>query len=49
MIVLNIILGLVATVLLIGVIGETDRTKQQNITIAFVGVLALIIAANTVM
>ena len=46
MITLNIILVIVAAVLLIGVIGERDTQKQRSITIAFVGVIFLIIAAN---
>lgn len=49
MIGLNIIMGIAAAVLLIGVLGEKEKEKQQNITIAFVGVLALIITANTIM
>ena len=47
MIILNIILGIVAVVLLIGVIGERDTQKQRSITKAFVAVIVLIIAANT--
>lgn len=43
---LNIILGIAAVILLIGVIGERDTQKQRSITMAFVGVLVLIIAAN---
>lgn len=46
MITLNIILGIVAAVLLIGVIGERDTQKQRSVTIAFVAVIVLIIAAN---
>lgn len=46
MITLNIILGIVSAILLIGVIGERDAQKQRSITIAFVGVIVLIIAAN---
>lgn len=49
MIALNILLAVVAAVLLLGVLGEKDKAKHQNITIAFVAVLALIIALNTVM
>ena len=45
MIALNILLGLIAAVLLCGII--TDNEK--NLTIAFVTVVALIIAANTIM
>lgn len=46
MIALNILLGLVAAVLLLGVIAEQDKDKNQNVTIAFVAVVALIIAVN---
>lgn len=49
MIALNILLAVVAAVLLLGVIGERDKEKHQNITIAFVAVVALIIAVNTAM
>lgn len=43
MIAIYIILAVVAAVLLLGVIGERDIQKHQNITIAFVAVVALII------
>ncbi len=51
MIALNILLGLVAFICLLFIIGETkppisDR-KREHITIAFVAVVALIIAVNT--
>lgn len=46
MIALNILLSLVAAVLLLGVIAERDKDKNKNITIAFVAVVALIIAVN---
>lgn len=46
MIALNILLGLVAAVLLLGVIAERDKEKNKNITIAFMAVVALIIAVN---
>lgn len=49
MIALNILLAVVAAILLLGVLGERDKAKHQNITIAFVAVVALIIALNTVM
>lgn len=42
-IILNVMLGLVAAVLLIGVIGERDDKKQQNVALAFMAVVALII------
>lgn len=40
------LLALVAALLLFGVIGEKDGLRQQNITIAFVAVIVLIIALN---
>lgn len=43
MIIIYIILAVAAAVLLLGVIGERDRQKHQNVTIAFVVVVALII------
>lgn len=46
MLIINIVLALVAALLLFGVIGEKDGLKQQNITIAFVAVIVLIIALN---
>ena len=44
----NFILGIVAAVLLLGVIGEKDTGKQKNITLAFAAVVALIVATNTI-
>lgn len=49
MIVINIMLGIVAAVLLCGVITERVPSYQKNITICFCAVVALIIAVNTVM
>ena len=46
MLIINIVLALVAALLLFGVIGEKDGLRQQNITIAFVAVIVLIIALN---
>ena len=46
MISINIILGIAAAILLIGVIGESDTTQQTNITFAFIAVVALIITVN---
>ena len=43
MLIINIVLALVAALLLIG---EKDGLRQQNITIAFVAVIVLIIALN---
>ena len=48
MIALNILLGVVATVLLIGVLGEKDNQRHKSITLAFVSVIALIICMNTI-
>ena len=41
MLIINIVLALVAALLLFGVIGEKDGLRQQNITIAFVAVIAV--------
>lgn len=49
MIAINILLAVVAAVLLLGVIAEKDKDKNKNITTAFVAVVLLIIALNTVM
>jgi len=48
MIALNILLGVVAAVLLLGVLGEKDNQRHQSITIAFAVVVALIICMNTI-
>ena len=48
MIALNILLGVVAAVLLLGVLGEKDNQRHQSIVIAFVAVIALIICINTI-
>lgn len=49
MIAINILLAVVAAVLLLGVIAEKDKDKNKNITAAFMGVVLLIIALNTIM
>ena len=49
MITINILLAVVAAVLLLGVIGERDKERHLNITFAFMAVVALIIAVNTIM
>lgn len=54
MTVINTCLGIVAAILLLFVVGQTNPpriTKEQRIgaTIAFVAVVLLIIAANTIM
>lgn len=46
---LNILLGICAAVLLIGIIGEKDKTIHTNITIAFAVVMLFILALNTIM
>lgn len=46
MLIINIVLALVAALLLFGVIGKKDGLRRQNITIAFVAVIVLIIALN---
>lgn len=43
---LNIFLGVVAAILCMGVICEHDKTKNKNLTIAFVAVLAFIAVMN---
>ena len=48
MIGINILLGVVAAVLLLGVLGEKDNQRHKSITIAFVAVIALIICMNTI-
>lgn len=47
-IILNVLLGLVAAVLLVGVIGEKDDKKQRNLTLAFMALTALIICMNAI-
>lgn len=49
MIALNILLAVVAAILLLGVLGERDKTRHMNITLAFVAVVVLIIALNVFM
>lgn len=46
MIALNILLGIVAAVLLLGVIAEKDEKHNRNITIAFAFVIVLLILLN---
>ena len=48
MIAINILLGVVAAILLLGVIAEKDKVRNHNITLAFAAVALLIIAANTI-
>ena len=48
MIALNVVLGIVAAIILIGVIGETMPSKQKNLTIAFVAMLVFILAVNII-
>lgn len=48
MIALNVLLGIVAACLLVGVIGETMPSKQKNLTTAFVAMLAFILAVNII-
>ena len=45
---LNILLGIMAGILFLGVIGETDPHKHANITIAFVADLIAIAALNII-
>lgn len=46
--IINAILGPVAAVMLVGVIGERDDKKQRNLTLAFMALVALIICMNTI-
>lgn len=46
MIFVNVLLGIAAAALLLGVIGERDERKNQNLTLAFVTVCVLIFALN---
>ena len=48
MLIINILLGLATALLLLGVIGESDRLRQQNVTVAFVAMIVLIIALNRI-
>lgn len=52
MIALNILLGVVAFVCLLFIVGETKQPvsdkKREHITIAFVALVVLIIALNTI-
>lgn len=48
MIALNILLGAVAAVLLLGVLGEKDNQRHKSITIAYVATITLIICINTI-
>ena len=48
MIVLNILLGIVFTILLMEIIVEKDVHRHRSFTIAFTAVTALIICANTI-
>lgn len=48
MIATNILLGIAAAVLMIGVIGEKDATKQKNIVIALSALLAFSLLINVI-
>lgn len=45
---INILLGLAAFTLLLGVIGEKDKEKHRDVTISFVAVMATIVLLNTI-
>lgn len=49
MIFVNILLGLVGGILLVGVIGEEDKYRQKNITLAFVALLLFTVALNLIL
>lgn len=48
MIALNIILGLAAAVLFLGVVAEENERIQGNVTIAFVAMLLFIVSVNII-
>lgn len=43
---INIILAIVALILLLGVVGEKDKQKNTNLTVAFVAGAVLIMVLN---
>lgn len=45
----NIILGIAAAVLLLGVIAEKEKEKRRDVTLCFIATMATIVAANTIM
>ena len=49
MIFVNILLGIVAGILFIGVVGEKDKEKHKNITTAFVATLLFTLALNFIL
>lgn len=44
----NILLGLIAFVLFMGVVGEKDAERHKKITMAFIATLAAIVLTNFV-
>lgn len=48
MIAINIMLALATAVLLLGVVGEKDKEKHRNITIAFTTVLLFTLCINMI-
>lgn len=48
LIVANVILGVLAAILCMGLICESDKAKGRNLTIAFVAVLTFIAVTNLV-
>lgn len=45
----NVVLPVPAAVLLMGVIAERGRERRRDVTMAFIAVMATLIAVNTVM
>lgn len=45
---INILLAIAVAALLIGVIGEEDKERHKNITIAFVTILLFILCINMI-
>lgn len=46
MIFVNILLGIAAGILFFGIVGEKDKAKHKNITIAFVALLLFTVVLN---
>lgn len=49
MIFVNVLLGIAAAVLLLGIIGEQNERRNQNLTLAFVAVCVLIFTLNKIL
>lgn len=49
MIFVNILLGIAAGILFFGVVGEKDKAKHKNITVAFVALLLFTLLLNLIL